>query len=204
MTMWALLSVAAAFNVPAPMAQSPYATENVAVTGYVPAPQVAMVPVAAPAQGQGVDLGFLSLGFTLGLLGTYSLRRAQLAVSGEEESTMNRREALAKALGATAFLGAAAANAEVDYAGVGYLGGSSIIDVNNSNIRVYQKLPGMYPNAAGKIVSNAPYKSKEELYTKAKLAPKEAEAVKKYESRFIFLEPRPEYIIDNINNGLYR
>jgi len=80
----------------------------------------------------------------------------------------------------------------------------SIIDVNNSNIRVYQKLPGMYPNAAGKLVSNAPYKNKEEIYSKAKLAPKEAEAVKKYESRFIFLEPRPEYIIDNINNGLYR
>jgi photosystem II PsbU protein len=101
-------------------------------------------------------------------------------------------------------LGAAAANAEIDYAGVGYLGGSVTIDVNNSNIRVYQKLPGMYPNAAGKIVSNAPYKSKEDMYTKAKLTGKELEAAKKYESRFIFLEPRPEYIIDNINNGLYR
>merc|ERR1719324_617976 len=115
-----------------------------------------------------------------------------------------RRELLSKALGFSAFLGAAAAKAEVDYAGVGYLGGSSTIDVNNANIRVYQKLPGMYPNAAGKLVSNAPYKNKEEIYSKAKLSSKEADAVKKYESRFIFLEPRPEYIIDNINNGLYR
>jgi photosystem II PsbU protein len=115
-----------------------------------------------------------------------------------------RRELLSKVLGASALIGAAAANAEVDYAGVGYLGGASIIDVNNANIRVYQKLPGMYPNAAGKIVSNAPYKSKEELYTKAKLSGPEAAAVKKYEAKFIFLEPRPEYIIDNINNGLYR
>jgi len=115
-----------------------------------------------------------------------------------------RRELLSKVLGASALIGAAAANAEVDYAGVGYLGGASIIDVNNANIRVYQKLPGMYPNAAGKIVSNAPYKSKEELYTKAKLSAPEAAAVKKYEAKFIFLEPRPEYIIDNINNGLYR
>jgi len=115
-----------------------------------------------------------------------------------------RRELLSKVLGASALLGVAAANAEIDYAGVGYLGGASIIDVNNANIRVYQKLPGVYPNAAGKIVSNAPYKSKEELYTKAKLSAPEASAVKKYESKFIFLEPRPEYIIDNINNGLYR
>jgi len=93
---------------------------------------------------------------------------------------------------------------EIDYAGVGYLGGAKTIDVNNANVRVYQKLPGVYPNAAGKIVSNAPYKSKEELYTKAKLSAPEAAAVKKYEAKFIFLEPRPEYIIDNINNGLYR
>ena len=27
----------------------------------------------------------------------------------------------------------------------------------------YQKLPGVYPNAAGKIVSKAPYKSKEDM-----------------------------------------
>lgn len=120
------------------------------------------------------------------------------------EEPLARRELFSKVLGASAMLGAAAANAEVDYAGVGYLGGASIIDVNNANIRVYQKLPGMYPNAAGKLVSNAPYKSAAEIYTKAKLSSAEAAAVKKYESKFIFLEPRPEYIIDNINNGLYR
>ena len=99
------------------------------------------------------------------------------------EEPVARRELLSKVLGASALLGAAAANAEVDYAGVGYLGGASIIDVNNANIRVYQKLPGMYPNAAGKLVSNAPYKSKEEIYTKAKLSGPEAAAVKKYESK---------------------
>ena len=71
-----------------------------------------------------------------------------------------RRELLSKVLGASALAAATAANAEVDYAGVGYLGGAKTIDVNNANIRVYQKLPGMYPNAAGKIVSNAPYKSR--------------------------------------------
>ena len=115
-----------------------------------------------------------------------------------------RREIFSKVLGSAALLSAAAANAEVDYAGVGFLGGSSTIDVNNANIRVYIKLPGMYPNAAGKLVYNAPYKNAGEMYSKCKFTAAESAAVKKYETRFIFLEPKPEYIIDNINNGLYR
>merc|ERR1719284_656730 len=115
-----------------------------------------------------------------------------------------RRELFSKVLGASAFVAATAANAEVDYAGVGYLGGAKTIDVNNANIRVYQKLPGVYPNAAGKIVSKGPYKSKEDMYAKAGFSAPEAAAVKKYDSKFLFLEPKPEYVIDQINNGLYR
>lgn len=48
--------------------------------------------------------------------------------------------------------------------GVGYLGGSDKIDVNNANVRVYARFPGMYPSAAGKIVSHGPYKSVGDLY----------------------------------------
>merc|ERR1719267_475082 len=120
------------------------------------------------------------------------------------EENFGRRDLVSKVLGSAALLSALPAVAEIDYAGVGYLGGSSIIDVNNANIRVYQKLPGMYPNACTKLIKNVPYKSKEEMYTKAKFTASEAATVKKYESRFIFLEPKPEYVIDNINNGLYR
>jgi photosystem II PsbU protein len=197
-----LLAVAAAFNVAAPVAPAPAAVTGPVTVVQQPALRGAVVLQGAPSQSQGPSLTFLSLGFSLGFLGTWGLRQATLSVSGDE--SLSRREALAKALGATAFLGAAAANADIDYAGVGYLGGSTTIDVNNSNIRVYQKLPGMYPNAAGKVVTNAPYKNKEDMYAKAKFTAKEAEFVKKYDSRFIYLEPRPEYIIDNINNGLYR
>jgi len=32
----------------------------------------------------------------------------------------------------------------------------------------------------------------------------EKSAIKKYESKFITLDPAPEYTIDRINNGLYR
>ena len=120
------------------------------------------------------------------------------------EQPIARREVLASLAGASALFTAAAANAEIDYAGVGFLGGAKTIDVNNANVRVYQKLPGVYPNAAGKIVSKAPYKSKEDMYSKAGFTGPEAAAVKKYDANFLFLEPRPEYIIDNINNGLYR
>lgn len=52
----------------------------------------------------------------------------------------------------------------IDRSGVGYLGGSDKIDVNNANVRVYAKFPGMYPSAAGKIVSHGPYKSVGDLY----------------------------------------
>merc|ERR1719245_2983991 len=117
---------------------------------------------------------------------------------------VGRREMISKVLGSATLLAATAANADIDYAGVGFLGGSSTIDVNNANIRVYTKLPGMYPGAAGKIVSNVPYKGKEDMYSKCGFTPEQANAVKKYDSKFIFLEPRPEYVIDNINNGLYR
>jgi hypothetical protein len=50
------------------------------------------------------------------------------------------------------------AGAKIDYEGVGYLGGSDKIDVNNANVRVYSRFPGMYPSVAGKIVSHGPYK----------------------------------------------
>ena len=76
------------------------------------------------------------------------------------------------------------------------------IDINNANVRVYAKLPGMYPGAAGKIASNGPYKSVSEIY--AFMNEKEKAATKKYESRLITLEQSAMYVIDRLNNGLYR
>ena len=111
-------------------------------------------------------------------------------------------------LGAAAAFGAAAipaaANARVDYDGVGYLGGGSNVDVNNANVRAYIRLPGMYPSAAGKIVSHGPYKSVGDLYSIPGLSSAEKDVIKKYESRFVTKDPAPEYVIDRINNGLYR
>ena len=96
------------------------------------------------------------------------------------------------------------ANAMRDYENVGLLGGGEVVDINNANVRVYLKMPGMYPTVAGKVVSNGPYKAVSELYNIPGLSAKEKEVIKKYESKFVAKEPVAEYVIDRINNGLYR
>mmetsp|Transcript_20784 Transcript_20784/g.29778 ORF Transcript_20784/g.29778 Transcript_20784/m.29778 type:complete len:171 (+) Transcript_20784:3-515(+) len=111
-------------------------------------------------------------------------------------------------LGAAAAFGAAAvpmaANAKVDYEGIGLLGGGAQIDLNNANVRAYLRLQGMYPGAAGKIVTHGPYKSVADVYSIPGLTAGEKEVIKKYESKFVVTAPSPEYVIDRINNGLYR
>merc|ERR1711988_1418875 len=95
-----------------------------------------------------------------------------------------------------------AAGALIDDEVVPYLGGGDKFDMNNANIRVYLKLPGMYPTIAAKVTSQGPYKNMGEAYSQAGLTDAEKAVVKKYESKFVFLEPRPEYTLDIVNNGL--
>ena len=129
--------------------------------------------------------------------------------AGPQTTALNaeagRREFFGKAAGAAAaaaFAAAAPANAVVDYENIAYLGGSSTVDINNANVRVYLKMPGMYPGAAGKIVSNGPYKSVGDVYNIPGLTGEEKNVIKKYESRFVALKPSADYVIDRINNGL--
>lgn len=126
-----------------------------------------------------------------------SADRASTALAAE------RREFLSAAVAAAAGLAVpGAALAVRDYENVGFLGGSDVIDVNNANVRVYLKMPGMYPTVAGKIASNGPYNSVSEVYNIPGLTSKEKEVIKKYESRFTALKPSADYVIDRINNGL--
>lgn len=117
-----------------------------------------------------------------------------------------RREFLSAAAAAAAGLAtfAPAANAIRDYDNIGYLGGGKVVDINNANVRSYLKMPGLYPTAAGKIASNGPYKSVSEIYSIPGLTGAEKDVMKKYESRFTALSPAADYVIDRINNGLYR
>ena len=129
---------------------------------------------------------------------TPSAERSTTALAAE------RREFLAAAAAAAVSAVPLAANAVRDYENVGYLGGSEIVDVNNANVRVYLKMPGLYPNVAGKIASNGPYKTVADLYSIPGLSSTEKDLIKKYESRFVAKEPAADYVIDRINNGLYR
>ena len=104
-------------------------------------------------------------------------------------------------IGASLLVGGTAARAEVDYDGIKYLGGGDKIDINNANIRAYLKLPGVYPTAAGRIASNGPYKAVSDIYNLPGMTNAEKDALKKVESKFIVLDPKPEYVIDKINNG---
>ena len=118
---------------------------------------------------------------------------------------MDRRAAFAQIAGAAAVFGAAApALAVRDYENVGLLGGGNVVDVNNANIRVYLKMPGLYPTVAGKIVTNGPYNSVADLYNIKGLSSAEKDIIKKYESRFTAKPPAADYVIDRYNNGLYR
>merc|ERR1711862_378288 len=119
----------------------------------------------------------------------------------------SRREFVASAATAAAaaiFAGVPAANAIRDYENIGYLGGGDKVDINNANVRVYLKFPGMYPKIGGKIASGGPYESVADLYKIKDLSQKELEIIKKYETSFVAKPPSADYVIDRINNGLYR
>jgi len=122
------------------------------------------------------------------------------------EKITGRREfmsGLAGGLGAFAIGAfAPAANAIRDYENIEYLGGGQVVDINNANVRVYLKMPGLYPTVAGKIASNGPYKSVGEIYNIPGLTGPEKDMMKKYESRFVAKSPAADYVIDRINNGL--
>jgi photosystem II PsbU protein len=114
-----------------------------------------------------------------------------------------QKVAAAAAIGASLFIGQAA-KAEIDYDGIKYLGGGDKVDLNNANIRAYLKIPGLYPTVASKIVNNGPFKTVDDVYNIPGLTGAEKDALKKQQSRFVVLDTKPEYVIDKINNGLYR
>lgn len=124
-------------------------------------------------------------------------QRASTALNAE------RREFLSAAAAAAAGMAMPlAANAIRDYENIGLLGGGEVVDVNNANVRVYLKMPGLYPTVAGKIVSHGPYNSVGDVYNIPGLTGKEKELIKKYESRLSAKAPSADFVIDRINNGL--
>lgn len=125
---------------------------------------------------------------------------------GDQKPAVSRRQMLTTTLAAAAaaLLASGEARAEREYPNVGYLGGGEKIDINNANVRSYLKIKGFYPNLAGLIVSNGPYKSVDELYDLPGITANQKELLDSNKEKLVALPPAAEYEIDKINNGLYK
>lgn len=79
------------------------------------------------------------------------------------------------------------------------------LDLNNSDVREFRKLPGFYPNLAGKIIQNAPYKSVEDVLDIPGLSPSQAERLQANLDEFFVTDVEASMNAggDRYNPGLY-
>eukprot|EP00929_Paragymnodinium_shiwhaense_P106508 TRINITY_DN7196_c0_g1_i1.p1 TRINITY_DN7196_c0_g1~~TRINITY_DN7196_c0_g1_i1.p1 ORF type:complete len:191 (+),score=60.36 TRINITY_DN7196_c0_g1_i1:197-769(+) len=124
------------------------------------------------------------------------------AVAGWLSKRQNQAAAAAAAAAVVAT--PMAASALVDYEGIEFLGGSDRVDINNAPVQAYRQYPGFYPTAAGKIASNGPYKSVEDIYNIPGITEATKAIFKKYEKQLVCLPVSPAYFLDRINNGMYK
>lgn len=80
------------------------------------------------------------------------------------------------------------------------------LDLNNTNVRYFRQLPGLYPTLAGKIVKNAPYEKVEDVLNIPGLTEKQKEILQSNLDNFTVTEVAKELVEgdDRINNGIYR
>ncbi len=80
------------------------------------------------------------------------------------------------------------------------------IDVNNTNIASFRKFRGLYPTIAGKVVSNAPYDSIEDILSIPNLSDIEKDRLQKNIDIFTISDPDPALVegADRFNNGVYK
>lgn len=80
------------------------------------------------------------------------------------------------------------------------------IDVNNTNIASFRKYRGLYPTIAGKVVSNAPYDSVEDILNIPGLRQVEKDRLEQNMDVFTISEPDPALVegADRFNNGVYK
>lgn len=82
----------------------------------------------------------------------------------------------------------------------------SKIDVNNTNIAAFRKHRGLYPTIAGKVVSNAPYDSVEDILDIPGLRQVEKDRLQQNIDIFTISAPDPALVegADRFNNGVYK
>lgn len=80
------------------------------------------------------------------------------------------------------------------------------IDLNNTNVRAFQKYPGMYPNLARKIIKNAPYKNVEDVLEIEGLSDRQKELLQSNLDKFAVTDAESAFTEgdDRYNNGIYR
>jgi photosystem II PsbU protein len=80
------------------------------------------------------------------------------------------------------------------------------IDLNNTNIAAFQQYPGLYPTLAKKIITNAPYKSVEDVLNLPGLSDRQKQTLQANLDNFAVTEYEPNFNEgdDRINNGIYR
>jgi photosystem II PsbU protein len=80
------------------------------------------------------------------------------------------------------------------------------IDLNNTNVRAFLDLPGMYPTLAGKLVKNGPFDDVEAILGIPGLTERQKATLSQYLDKFTVTDPSSALTEggDQINNGIYR
>ncbi len=80
------------------------------------------------------------------------------------------------------------------------------LDLNNTNVRSFQKYPGMYPTLASKIIKNAPYEKVEDVLKIEGLSERQKSILEANLDNFTVTELDAVFNEgdDRINPGIYR
>jgi len=80
------------------------------------------------------------------------------------------------------------------------------IDLNNTNVRAFQRYPGMYPTLAKAIIQNAPYNKVEDVLQILGLSDRQKETLQANLDNFTVTESDSVFNEgdDRYNNGIYR
>lgn len=80
------------------------------------------------------------------------------------------------------------------------------IDLNNTNVRAFQKFPGLYPSLASKIIQNAPYEKVEDVLNIEGLSERQKKILQGNMDNFTVTEMEAVFTEgdDRFNNGIYR
>lgn len=80
------------------------------------------------------------------------------------------------------------------------------IDLNNTNVRAFQRYPGLYPNLARKIIQNAPYEQVNDVLEIEGLTDRQKQILQANLDNFTVTEMEATFTEgdDRYNNGIYR